>query len=517
MNTEELQNNAGKVFKPIITNVNYDVLNNTMLKEETVGISNALIISIPDKNIQNNSIWVSDNNGHITPISLSAQKLNNIIYKPSDELVSEIINDSIKPIINSEIATQINKSVNTPIIYVDFYNEGLELTDVINTWNPHKYYYTGEKVTLTDKITNQKQRFYLWELYDEGDKWRIEYKKYLLTSTIDVNILKTELFTQQHIDKRFDSFEGFLDKDSKTYDADSKGIENVILLYVGQLLNIQTTSDINSIVNNALVNLIENGLILRIDNLLGNHTIEEAYENAFQYLYKGEKIVVNNTSYYLWEFIDTYKNDSIRTNNKKYIITSTINIDILKSQLVTNSHKDTVFTSFKGYLTKDKSVYELAENMETKQSLISINKLIDLPKNNNITESFDNKMLKILSKNLMIRIDNDLDGYSVDDVFDYSPKYVYTGECITNVYNVGTCYIWEYIDDAGDEVRNEDKKYLLTSTVNVNDLNSQIITDDNHQYFTSFIGFLNKDKEKYYFSIHDEDTHILLSVGKFIE
>lgn len=58
-------------FNPIITNISYESLNN--MRDKSINISNAFIISVPQNNSEDivgaASIWMTDENGYLLCIS----------------------------------------------------------------------------------------------------------------------------------------------------------------------------------------------------------------------------------------------------------------------------------------------------------------------------------------------------------------------------------------------------------------------------------------------------------------
>ena len=69
---------VGQIFKPIVTTFTYDELQNYRDNNISIGINNALIFSIPQQGLDNDSsvdaydetsIWATDNSGLLCPLS----------------------------------------------------------------------------------------------------------------------------------------------------------------------------------------------------------------------------------------------------------------------------------------------------------------------------------------------------------------------------------------------------------------------------------------------------------------
>ncbi len=61
-------------FNPIITNIDYDALNNYANANKSINVTNSFIISIPQDDNENDivggaSIWMTDENGYLLNIT----------------------------------------------------------------------------------------------------------------------------------------------------------------------------------------------------------------------------------------------------------------------------------------------------------------------------------------------------------------------------------------------------------------------------------------------------------------
>ena len=88
MDNNKLQNLTGKTFRPIITNLNYSDLQN--LENNDIKISNAFIISVGENQFDS-SIWISDENGYITPVAIPVNVMKeNVANLMKPEFTSNI-------------------------------------------------------------------------------------------------------------------------------------------------------------------------------------------------------------------------------------------------------------------------------------------------------------------------------------------------------------------------------------------------------------------------------------------
>ena len=78
---------VGQIFKPIVTTFTYDELKTYRDNDTSIGINNALIISVPQKQLDNaeydddideTSIWATDNSGFLCPLSFPYSKISKI-------------------------------------------------------------------------------------------------------------------------------------------------------------------------------------------------------------------------------------------------------------------------------------------------------------------------------------------------------------------------------------------------------------------------------------------------------
>ena len=78
---------VGQMFKPIVTTFTYDELQNYRDNDVSIGINNALIFSIPQQGLDNDtyvdannetSIWATDNSGLLCPLSFPYSMIEKI-------------------------------------------------------------------------------------------------------------------------------------------------------------------------------------------------------------------------------------------------------------------------------------------------------------------------------------------------------------------------------------------------------------------------------------------------------
>ena len=93
---------VGQVFKPIVTDLTYDELDEIREKNQSINISNSIIFSVPIKTEEASlselngiediageaSIWITDYNGNLQPITFPYNKISGIIKYYEDHIMT---------------------------------------------------------------------------------------------------------------------------------------------------------------------------------------------------------------------------------------------------------------------------------------------------------------------------------------------------------------------------------------------------------------------------------------------
>lgn len=150
---------VGQIFKPIVTTFTYDELQNYRDNNISIGINNALIFSIPQQGLDNDSsvdaydetsIWATDNSGLLCPLSFPYS----IIAKIKDSLDRYEENTNAKKIVavswtntqgTSEAGTSPNINIKVEVKYANDRTALLNVTGIKVYKNPQ---FTEEYVTI---------------------------------------------------------------------------------------------------------------------------------------------------------------------------------------------------------------------------------------------------------------------------------------------------------------------------------------------------------------------------------
>jgi len=150
---------VGQIFKPIVTTFTYDELQNYRDNDISIGINNALIFSIPQQKLDNDSsvdaynetsIWATDNSGLLCPLSFPYS----MIAKIKDSLDRYEENTNAKKIVSvnwtktqgtSEAGTSPNINIKVEVKYTNDRIALLNVTGIKVYKNPQ---FTEEYVTV---------------------------------------------------------------------------------------------------------------------------------------------------------------------------------------------------------------------------------------------------------------------------------------------------------------------------------------------------------------------------------
>jgi len=183
---------VGQIFKPIVTTFTYDELQNYRDNDISIGINNALIFSIPQQVLDNDSsvdahnetsIWATDNSGLLCPLSFPYS----MIAKIKDSLDRYEENTNAKKIVSvnwtktqgtSEAGTSPNINIKVEVKYANDRTALLNVTGIKVYKNPQ---FTEEYVTV---ITGG-------ETINWYDRAGIYYLQGLVTDTSTGSIMAT--------------------------------------------------------------------------------------------------------------------------------------------------------------------------------------------------------------------------------------------------------------------------------------------------------------------------------------
>ena len=150
---------VGQIFKPIVTTFTYDELKNYRDNDISIGINNAVIFSIPQQGLDNDSsvdaheetsIWATDNSGLLCPLSFPYS----MIAKIKDSLDRYEENTNAKKIVSvnwtktqgtSEAGTSPNINIKVEVKYANDRTALLNVTGIKVYKNPQ---FTEEYVTV---------------------------------------------------------------------------------------------------------------------------------------------------------------------------------------------------------------------------------------------------------------------------------------------------------------------------------------------------------------------------------
>ena len=150
---------VGQIFKPIVTTFTYDELKTYRDNDTSIGINNALIISVPQKQLDNaeydddideTSIWATDNSGLLCPLSFPYSKISQI----EESLKQYEENTTAKKILSvkwtrgtgtSEAGTSPNINIKVEVTYANNRTALLNITGIKVYKNPQ---FTEEYTTV---------------------------------------------------------------------------------------------------------------------------------------------------------------------------------------------------------------------------------------------------------------------------------------------------------------------------------------------------------------------------------
>ena len=150
---------VGQIFKPIVTTFTYDELKNYRDNDISIGINNALIFSIPQQKLDNDSsvdahnetsIWATDSSGLLCPLSFPYS----MISKIKDSLDRYEENTNAKKIVSvnwtktqgtSEAGISPNINIKVEVKYTNDRTALLNVTGIKVYKNPQ---FTEEYVTV---------------------------------------------------------------------------------------------------------------------------------------------------------------------------------------------------------------------------------------------------------------------------------------------------------------------------------------------------------------------------------
>ena len=150
---------VGQIFKPIVTTFTYDELKTYRDNDTSIGINNALIISVPQKQLDNaeydddideTSIWATDNSGLLCPLSFPYSKISKI----EESLKQYEENTTAKKILSvkwtrdtgtSEAGTSPNINIKVEVTYANNRTALLNVTGIKVYKNPQ---FTEEYTTV---------------------------------------------------------------------------------------------------------------------------------------------------------------------------------------------------------------------------------------------------------------------------------------------------------------------------------------------------------------------------------